>query len=266
MTKKFKIVDSVITTETNGALKPRSWEAFRTSEDAQAEVRMRWDLAPVLTYGVRTLEPSGRARLLQSGGTLLCADSDWTDVTLYSVGNGQKTDADDNSLLILAVYSYLIPRRTLLFHSSLVDWQGCGILFLGPSGIGKTTQAELWNRYAGAEILNGDLVFVREREDGFYADGSPWHGSSPDERNARVKVKALVKLEQSPDNSLRLLSGFEVMQDLMDQLFLPHWYPETMDACLDTFDSLLANTPVYRLSCRPTEDAVILLKNELSIK
>lgn len=170
-----------------------------------------------------------------------------------------------NRLLLMFFFSYLVTRRTLLIHSSLIDHHGNGIMFLGPSGIGKTTQAELWNQYRGADILNGDMVFVRQWEDGFYGYGSPWHGSSPYYKNAKVKLKAMIALEQAPENSIRRLSGFEVLQGMMDQVFLPHWYPEAMDDCLSTLDALLSEVPIYHLACRPDEDAVRLVEQELGL-
>ena len=51
----------------------------------------------------------------------------------------------------------------------------------------------------------------------------------------------------------------------MEQVFLPHWYPEAMDTCLNTLDLLLEEVPVYHLACRPDEDAVLLLKQELGL-
>lgn len=168
-------------------------------------------------------------------------------------------------MIMLFLYSHLIPKQTLLFHSSLVDLSGSGIMFLGPSGIGKTTQAELWNKYLGADILNGDMVFARKNEDGFYGYGSPWHGSSPYYKNAKVKLKALVVLEQAGENTLKRLEGFDVLQGIMEQVFFPYWYPEAMDVCLNTLDLLLEEVPVYHLACRPDEDEVLLLKQELGL-
>ena len=49
----------------------------------------------------------------------------------------------------------------------------------------------------------------------------------------------------------------------MNQVFLPHWYQEAMDACLNTLDAVLTQVPIYHLACRPDEGAVQLLKNEL---
>ena len=50
-------------------------------------------------------------------------------------------------------YTHAVQRHILYLHSSLIDYQGHGLMFLGPSGIGKTTQAELWNQYRDALII-----------------------------------------------------------------------------------------------------------------
>ena len=109
-------------------------------------------------------------------------------------------------------YSKAVKRQIIQLHSSLIDYQGNGLMFLGPSGIGKTTQAELWNQYRDALIINGDVVFVQETPDAFLGWGTPWHGSSPYCENTSVPVKALIVLKQAQENSIRELTGFEKFQ------------------------------------------------------
>ena len=257
--KIYKLIDSFVSADLPKDTE-NIWLPFQVQENMgiAPEIQIEWPKSPLLFYTVEVLRPEYKDHILKYDRSILFADSTWTKAALYA-----DTSEAADSLLILMLYSYLVTRQTLLMHSSLVDFQGSGIMFLGPSGIGKTTQAELWNQYTGADILNGDMVFIREREDGFYGYGSPWHGSSPYYRNAKVKLKALVTLEQAPENTLRRLSGFEVMQEIMNQVFLPHWYQEAMDACLNTLDAVLTQVPVYHLACRPDEGAVQLLKNEL---
>lgn len=256
----YTIADTLIVVRLEKELE-NVWHRFQLHKDRKnAEICLKW-LSPIAdVYSIQKLSPINCGNIFKHKDGILFVNKDWTDASLYS-GDSESV----NVLLLLQVYSYLVTRRTLLMHSSLIDYQGNGIMFLGPSGIGKTTQAELWNQFAGADILNGDMVFVRENLDGFYGYGSPWHGSSPYCMNAKVKLKALVTLEQASENSLRRLSGFDVLQGTMDQVFLPHWYPKGMTPCLDTLNDLLAQIPVYHLACRPDEDAVQLLKNELQI-
>ena len=133
-------------------------------------------------------------------------------------------------------------------------------MFLGPSGIGKTTQAELWNRYRDALIINGDVVFVQETEETFLGWGTPWHGSSPYCENTSVPVHAMIVLKQAPENSIRERTGFEKVSEVSNSVFYPRWLENGMELCLETLDHLLSKIPVYELSCRPDEDAVRLVE------
>ena len=133
-------------------------------------------------------------------------------------------------------------------------------MFLGPSGIGKTTQAELWNRYRDALIINGDVVFVQETEETFLGWGTPWHGSSPYCENTNVPVEALIVLKQAPENSIRELTGFEKVTAVSESVFYPRWLEGGMELCLETLDHLLSALSVYELSCRPDEGAVELVE------
>lgn len=155
-------------------------------------------------------------------------------------------------------YTHAVQRNILYLHSSLINYQESGLMFLGPTGIGKTTQAELWNQYRDALIINGDVVFVQETDDSFLGWGTPWHGSSPYCENAKVSVCAMIVLKQSVKNSIRELTGFEKVTAVSQSVFYPLWIENGMVFCVETLDHLLTNIPVYELSCRPDEDAVRL--------
>ena len=162
--------------------------------------------------------------------------------------------------------THAVQRHMIQLHASLIDYHGRGVIFLGPSGIGKTTQAERWMQYRGAPILNGDMVFVQETQGPgkqYLGWGTPWHGSSPYCLNASVPVKALVVLKQAPENRLRELTGFEKVAEVSGSVFYPTWLENGMELCTDTLNHLLTDLPVYRLDNRADEEAVNLLAAEL---
>ena len=91
----------------------------------------------------------------------------------YAVTRGSRTEvtfarryqeslSTQTVLEAASLFDILADAGMLVLHSSyIVTRQEQGILFSGPSGIGKSTQAALWQRYAGAEIVNGDRALVR---------------------------------------------------------------------------------------------------------
>lgn len=159
---------------------------------------------------------------------------------------------------IQVFYTHAVQRHMIQIHSSMIEYSGNGLLFLGPSGIGKTTMAELWNKYRGALIINGDMNFVQETDECFLGWGTPWHGSSPYCENTSVPIKALIVLKQAPENSIRELKDFEKVQLVSNNIIYPTWLENGMELCLETLNHLLSALPVYELSCRPDEEAVRL--------
>lgn len=160
-------------------------------------------------------------------------------------------------------YSNAIRYHMIQFHSSLVQWQDHGIMFIGPSGIGKTTQAELWEKYQNSEIINGDLVFVQKKDDDFLGWGTPWHGSSPYCLNKSVSISAIIVLKQDKENKIRRLNGLEMVSEVGKNLFYPQWVDKGTEMALDILNQLLQKVPVYELTNRADKESVELVKQEI---
>ena len=61
----------------------------------------------------------------------------------------------------------------LFFHAAQITYQETGILFAGPSGAGKTTQAKLWERFRNARIICNDRTLLRKQDGNWYSYGYP---------------------------------------------------------------------------------------------
>ena len=212
-------------------------------------------------YGITKLDLNKNSQyfLLINNKDMVLVSRDWKSVEIVQMD----TSSSVSIVLLQVFYTHAVQRHMIQFHSSLIDYQGHGLMFLGPSGIGKTTQAELWNQYRDALIINGDIVFVQETEEAFLGWGTPWHGSSPYCENTNVPVEALIILKQAPENSIRKLEGFEKVTAVSNSVFYPRWLENGMELCLETLDHLLSRLPVYELSCRPDEEAVALTEQTI---
>lgn len=196
------------------------------------------------------------AHIFRLNSDVMLSDTDWKHAMVLPIQNKVHLA----SFLCQLFYTHAVQRHIIYLHSSLIDYHGHGLMFLGPSGIGKTTQAELWNKYRDALIINGDVVFVQETEDAYLGWGTPWHGSSPYCENTSVPVSALIVLKQAEKNSIRELTGFEKVTAVSESVFYPRWLENGMELCLEILDHLLSSVPVYELSCRPDEEAVRLVE------
>lgn len=184
-------------------------------------------------------------------GDLLLANSDWSEAKSIFLPSSDR----DFALPLAALCSKFSYFDTLLAHASFVKYQDKGILFTGYSGVGKTTQAELWEKFLGAKIVNGDKTFVREVDGRFYAYGLPWKGSSEYCLNEKAQLSAVVVLRQSAENRITVLNE-KAAENLLPHVFLPHWDSNCLNMALDTFDKLIKKIPVLLLECRPDEEAV----------
>ncbi len=193
------------------------------------------------------------------GSALLAANDSFSELTV----RGKNSDLL-SELMLVGIYSRLAQYRTILVHASLVDIPEVGgLLFVGASGVGKTTQAVLWEEIRGATIINGDKVFLGLREDcpgEVMAYGSPWKGNSPYCVNRRVPLRAIVVLERRAEKYIRRLSDLEVLISYVPRVFMPGWDPRLTEMVMDTLDGMLPLVPVYEMSCNPDASAVYMVE------
>lgn len=157
-----------------------------------------------------------------------------------------------------------VTRNGFLFHCSYIDWQNSAILFTAPSGVGKSTQAELWRRYRDAKIINGDRAVVRLGEKGVEAWGVPFSGSSGISHRSCLPVKAIVCLSQAPKTTIRRLSGVRAFRSIWEGCSLHTWDRDDVTRCSETVLQVVSQIPVFHLACTPDESAVCALEDALS--
>lgn len=156
---------------------------------------------------------------------------------------------------MLALEKIFAERRRLILHSSAVLYKGRAVLFCGASGIGKSTQAALWERVSGAEILNGDRCVLERTESGFTAHGSPFSGSSGICKRKSAPAAGIFLLRQEKENSVRRLPRGELFRKLFPLVTANLWNPEQVRAVTDLLAELTETVPVFEFGCLPDESA-----------
>lgn len=219
-----------------------------------------------VTHGVESMSPSHPIRhvmgLSRESSAVIMADDNFVQISVRS-------NTRDGLLegMLLGVYSRLTYYRTVFVHGALIEVPNYGgIMFIGSSGVGKTTQAALWNMFRGADIINGDKVFLglRDSHPGeVLAYGSPWRGSSEYCLNRRVPLRAVIVLKRLAEKGIRPLNDMEALVNFAHALYMPGWGEQLTGLVTETMGDILERISLYEMSCDVNEDAVCMVEEAL---
>ncbi|MCD7807963.1 MAG: hypothetical protein LUH02_01365 [Erysipelotrichaceae bacterium] len=178
----------------------------------------------------------------------------------YIKGNEFRLNYSMSICNMMSIETVLLNFQFLLLHSSFIRYKDMGILFSASSGVGKSTQADLWVKYENAEILNGDRAGLKKNYDQWCAYGLPYAGSSKIYRNESAPIKAIIMLEQAPINEIRKLSPREAMMLIYPQITIHTWDRRYVEKILPLIEDLVTTIPIYKLRCLPDKGAVETVK------
>ena len=152
-----------------------------------------------------------------------------------------------------------LMKDMLTFHGVLLEYSGYGLIISAPSGTGKTTHARLWRDRKRALIINGDRAACRKKGGIWTGFGIPWSGTSGEQVNRSVPVKALVVLERGGENCASRIAGREAFGAVLPHVQCPAWDAQLTGRMLGLLDDFLRNIPVIRLRCLPDGEAADVL-------
>ena len=181
----------------------------------------------------------------------------------YLSGREEDFKYSKNILEGINIESILNKFNGFILHSSFINWQNNGILFSAPSGTGKSTQADLWNKHENAEIINGDRAGVRNVDGVWSAYGLPVGGSSGIYKNKKAQISHIIVLRQGTENKLTRLSPRDAFIKIYSETTVHTWDDEFQNNILNMISDLVQNVPVYLYECLPDESAVEFLKEQI---
>lgn len=165
----------------------------------------------------------------------------------------------------IALNYLLLHHRGMIFHASYIGYRGQAILFVAPSGTGKSTQAQLWKQHRGAAIHNGDKAGVSLGKVPM-AHGVPFSGSSGICENVSLPLKAVVVLSQAKENVVTPMKPSMAISALCPNLFVDRAITEEWRLAMNLLLDLIQTVPVYSLACTPDEGAVEALEQVIFSK
>lgn len=160
----------------------------------------------------------------------------------------------------------MMQFRCVILHASMIRYKNKMILFAGPSGVGKSTQAELWKRYTGSWIINGDRALLKKKNGLWYGFGLPMNGSSAICENNAGEIQAIILLEKGKENQAVRLRPGETLSRLYGEITVNRWNEVFVRQVLDMTVSIALEVPVYLYRCSKSEEAVSVLEKVLREK
>lgn len=164
---------------------------------------------------------------------------------------------------LLALERRQVRKDSMVLHCAYVEYQGEAILFSAPSETGKTTQANLWEKYRGSRTVNGDRSLLGKIDGRWTAQGWPVCGTSEVCNNEALPIKAVVMLSQAKENRAERLTPGHAFPLLYSQITVNKWNTEDHIHTLDLIEDFLGSVPVLHLGCTISEEAVVCLEDVL---
>jgi hypothetical protein len=265
-------------------LEQRYASFFKVPANAESTVSIRWcegDPEAVLT-GELIFDPGSIWRMYQRGQdffarldyyesdrnpeaqAVLQTNPKWNDLVVTERPDGPQW----HSLLNVGAGELILRARIifaqgLVFHAAGLDDNGRGLLFIGHSGAGKSTQTGIWGELPGVVAMNDDRVAMRLRDEGPMIYGTPWGGEKDIAKNHKAPLSAIFVLEQTPENEIKSLPRRTSVPMLLARAFLPFWDPNLLVGSMDILGKLVDRVPVYLLRCRPGPSVIPLVRSVL---
>ena len=165
---------------------------------------------------------------------------------------------------LLALERRQIGLDALILHCAFIVHDGEAILFSAPSGTGKSTQADLWARFRGAQTVNGDRALIQKIGGRWFARGWPVCGSSGICHNRDLPIRAIVHLSQSPVDEAWRLTPMQSFARLYGEVTINRWNRRDQLHAMELLEQLITEVSVYHLACTMEESAVEALENVLN--
>jgi hypothetical protein len=186
---------------------------------------------------------------------------DFNDVTVYckeEFVKGQKMQSNPVRYpldQILLMY-FLSGRSGALVHAAGAVIDGCGYIFAGKSGAGKSTIARLFESRGGIGLLSDDRIIIRKTGDEFMVYGTPWPGEAGIAVNCCAPLSGIFFLDHRPFNEILRIGRGEALERLLPVTSIPWYDRRALSGVLSFCGELISHNPAYELGFKPDADAI----------
>jgi len=157
----------------------------------------------------------------------------------------------------------LSRKRGMMVHACGIEINGSGILFVGKSGEGKSTLANLCRKERDIILLNDDRIIVREMKNDFLIYGTPWYGDVKICSLDPMPLRKIFLLTHASRNYLTRLSNIEACSRLLVRVFPPIWSHSGMEYTLALSAEITRVIPCFELEFVPDKSAIDFIRSQI---
>jgi hypothetical protein len=147
----------------------------------------------------------------------------------------------------------------LLLHASSIVLDGGALLFVGHTGAGKSTIAEIAES-GGARVLSDDRTILT-LDGGVRAWGTPWHGTLARTSGDSAPLRGLFLLHQDSVDAVEEVPASRALKELFVRLIQPRITGAEVERTMDALYATLRACPLRLLRFQPTLAAVLLVRH-----
>jgi len=163
----------------------------------------------------------------------------------------------------ILMINLLAKGRGLIIHACGIKYKEMGFLFVGTSGAGKSTIANLWKKKKEAVILSDDRIIIRKLDSKFYIFGTPWHGDARVCSPERAPLEKIYFIKHARENGTKKLNRIKTTSRLIICSFPTFWDKKGMKFTLNLCAELAQKIPCDELCFVPDETILNFIRNEI---
>ena len=191
-------------------------------------------------------------------------DGQYKEIDVYIRNDKKELMIYDTFFVSLfALERHMMKVDEYVLHCSYVVYNNKAILFSGPSGIGKSTQGNLWVKYMGAKVLNGDRAVIGKKDGKWYVYGCPVCGSSEICFNEKNELATIVFLDQDRVDSIERANPLLMVKSLYSQITINSWNNDFINNALNSIETIINEVPIFEQKCTMEKTAPECLLNAL---
>lgn len=166
--------------------------------------------------------------------------------------------------LLIMYYMY---SNTAVLHGALCNIDGEGCLFLGESGVGKSTMCSILdNKY---DVYSDDRLIVKIHDKKLMAYGTPWNIKNNQYcLNRAITIKRIYFLSHGENSLKKVKNNFSLLTTLMKQILHSNIYAsnDLFDWKFNIANKIITNcSQIYKFSFVPDDTCIKYVSGDINV-